>query len=161
MIGDSHVAGKIYPQTVDSILKFNRVECDFHFRGINGATLSTFCKNENIDSIIACHPDIIIVHLGTNDSYSRNFNKEQFRRNLTHFYDGIHANLPSVQFVFITPFVNKLKRYNRRKKQYIREINRNTVLCAEEIDHFCGEHLDTWCINHNALHGMDQSLINI
>lgn len=154
MIGDSHVAGKIYPHTVDSVLSCKLIKYDFHFWGINGAAFPTFCKPENMDSIIACGPDILIVHLGTNDSYTRNFKTEVFRNNLSQFYDSVHRHLPKTKIVFITPFVNKLKIRQRGRKRPIRKINDNTRVCADIINQFCNEHANTWCVDHNALYGM-------
>ncbi|MBD5353143.1 MAG: hypothetical protein K2M09_09305 [Muribaculaceae bacterium] len=159
MIGDSHVAGKTYPHTVDSLLSCRVDSCRFNYFGINGASFATFCKPENLDSIYAYRPDILLVHLGTNDSYCRRFNQETFLQNLTTFYQSVHDSLPEVKMVFVTPFVNKLKRTIRTKKKRRRtvwDVNQNTRTCSELIGRFCDEHpADTRLVDHNATHGME------
>lgn len=159
MVGDSHVAGKTYPRTVESVISPQIDTCQFSFFGINGASFPTFCKPENLDTIFAIHPDILIVHLGTNDSYSRKFNPEVMRQNMTRFYGLVHDSLPEVKMVFVTPFVNKFKRTIRsknKKRRMVWEVNDNTCTCADVIEKFCDEHPDdTRVINHNASHGRE------
>lgn len=159
MVGDSHVAGKTYPRTVESILTDNVDSCKFTYFGINGAFFTTFCKPENLDTIFTVKPDILIVHLGTNDSYSRKFNPEVLRQNMTNFYNAVHDSLPEVKMVFVTPFVNKFKRTIRtknKKRRTVWDINNNTCTCADVIVKFCEKHPnDTRVVNHNASHGTE------
>ncbi len=163
MIGDSHVAGKSYPRTVDSLLSAAVDSCEFCFFGINGASFATFCKPENLDTIYRRQPDVLLVHLGTNDSYGRTFNPDTFLDNMAQFYSLVHDSVPEVKMVFITPFVNKQKRSVRTKRKKKRRryttvwnINENTRKCADAMVSFVHDHPDdTDIINHNADHGMD------
>ncbi|MDE6536153.1 MAG: hypothetical protein K2K82_09135 [Muribaculaceae bacterium] len=159
MVGDSHVAGKTYPRTVESLLTDHVKDCHFTFFGINGASFPTFCKPENLDTIFSIRPDILIVHLGTNDCYARKFNPDVFRQNMTRFYNAVHDSLPEVKMVFVTPFFNKHKhtiRSKNKKRRTVWELNNNNATCADEIVKFHEKHPeDTRVINHNAAHGMD------
>lgn len=160
MIGDSHVAGKYYPHTVDSLLSAAVDSCQFCYFGINGASFATYCKPENLDTVFRRRPEVLIVHLGTNDSYARRFNSETFLQNMDGFYRAVHDSLPEVRMVFVTPFVNKLKTSVRAKKKKRRRtvwnVNPNTRPCSDAMIQFCREHPnDTFIIDHNADHGMD------
>ena len=51
--------------------------------GVNGASIPSFLRCNNLYSQMnLINPDMVILSLGTNDAYGKNFNKEIFRKNL-------------------------------------------------------------------------------
>ena len=175
MVGDSHVTAPMYPGTVGDSLKTVLPDCEFDSFGIVGAGFYTYNKSEeNMARILEAKPEVLIVHLGTNDSYAAKFNPETFTQNMTTFYDSIHAKLPDCKVVFVTPFYNKRKNKTttykevtvktKRGKTVTRRkpvtttnwvLNENTRLCADAIQKFCDEHPGTYCIDNNRERGMD------
>ena len=161
MTGDSHVYGKIYPKKVEEILRTQHPEIDFSFWAKNGICFYSFNSNpEFYDSIFAFHPDILIVHLGTNGAYDTNFNSKSFRTEMEYFHNTLVKHLPDVKMVFVTPFTNKRRKYKKKGKWYVNNKNR---LASDVIVDFVAEHPGTFVIDNNKDAGMlflkDRSLI--
>lgn len=147
MIGDSHVAAKIYPEVVGEELQSENESVDFSYWGKNGARFDTFAHSqEYMGKIYHARPDILIVHLGTNDSYAPEFHKKWFDENLTKFYDEVMEHLPECKIIFVTPFINKLKAH--------KDANENTKLCAEAIVEFANAHHNCYVADNNSDYGM-------
>lgn len=152
MIGDSHVSIKKYPERLAETLNKDMPEEEFEYFGIGGAGFYTFIDSEaNMRRIFNAKPDILLVHLGTNDSYSRTFKDEFFQNNLRKFYERVHKELPDCIFVFVTPFYNK----NKEKGTGRWQLNKNTRLCADRFLEFAAKHENIHVIDNNAEHGMD------
>lgn len=147
MAGDSHVCSKIYPLGVEKILCGEEPDIHFSYWGKIGAGFYTYnesaaCMNEIYDA----SPDILIVHLGTNDSFSKRFNRREFLQNVSEFYSNVMKHLPECKIVFITPFYNKLKGSSGP--------NKSTRQCADAYLEFAKNHSNTFVIDNNATHGM-------
>lgn len=146
MTGDSHVASKIYPERVGDILVDADPEIEFSFAGHNGAAFYTFNETPSLmHSIYAAEPDILIVHLGTNDSYTKDFNNQKFLSDVEEFYDNVRNNCPDVLTVFITPFYNRLKDGS---------VNKSTRECADAIVRFAKARENVFVIDNNEEYGM-------
>lgn len=152
MTGDSHVFSKIYPQKVENILCNEHKDIEFSSWSKNGICFHSFNSNpEYYDSIFAFHPEILIVHLGTNGAYANNFKGKTFRKEMENFYATLTDTLPEVKVVFVTPFTNKKRKYRRRGKWYVNHKNRDA---SDEIISFVKEHPQTYVIDNNAEVGM-------
>lgn len=146
MTGDSHVNSKIYPDIVGDILFEADPGIEFSFWGKNGARFDTFNSTPAMmETIYKAKPDILIVHLGTNDSYSKNFDKPRMMRNITTFYDNIHQKFPDCCLVLVTPFYNRLKD---------KSVNDNAGECAEVMLEFAQDHDKVFVVDNNGEHGM-------
>ena len=146
MVGDSHVAGKIYPEVVEENLKSEVDGVEFSYWGKNGARFDTFNKNpEYMNRIYEARPDILVVHLGTNDSYAQEFQKKWFDANITKFYENVMSRLPNCKIIFVTPFINKLRAH--------RDPNESTIVCSEAIVDFASQHPNCYVANNNADYG--------
>ena len=146
MVGDSHVCSKIYPERVGDILVDAEPAIDFSYWGKIGASLLTYNESaEMMKRIYDAEPDVLIVHLGTNDSYSHQFNRGQFLEHLTTFYDNVEHHLPDCAIVFVTPFYNRLKDHT---------VNHNTRVCADEYLEFASSHRNAYVVDNNADYGM-------
>ena len=152
MIGDSHVAGKIYPRRVGEVLNERVSGIEFDFWGKNGATFNTFNESPQfMQRIYDADPDILIVHLGTNDSYTTEFREDRFERNLEEFYNNVSEHLPHCQIVFVTPFYNKVKEKGTRNWV----VNESTRRCADALLQFAADHPNCHVADNNADHGME------
>ena len=129
LTGDSHVSAKVYAEKVGEILKKNIPGVEYSFWGKGSAGFYTFNDTkEYMDKIFDAQPEVLVVHLGTNGSYSK-FDKEKFINDMTLFYQNVREKLPDTKIVFVTPFDNK-KKENQTGKWYV---NPNTRNCAETI----------------------------
>ena len=147
MVGDSHVAGKIYPEVVAGELESEVEGVEFSYWGKNGARFETFNNNpEYMNKIYSADPDILIVHLGTNDSYSKDFKRDRFVSNITKFYDNVVSRLPDCKIIFVTPFVNRLKTG--------KEANESATQCSDAIVDFASSHENCYVANNNSDYGM-------
>lgn len=149
MTGDSHVSIKKYPTRVGELLAERVPQARFDFWGIGGAGFYTFIKPQNMARLTDEKPDVLIVHLGTNDSYAHKFKRDFIQSNVTEFYNLFHAACPTTKIVFVTPF------YNKNKKNGQWNLNGNTRLCAELLGNFVKTHPGTYLIDNNSTNGMD------
>ena len=147
MAGDSHVCSKIYPNEVEKILTREEADVRFSYCGKIGATFHTYLDTPSLmEEIYDARPDILIVHLGTNDSYTNRFNRKKFRSNLSEFYNRVTERFPECKVVFVTPFYNKLKGASGP--------NRSTRACADALVAFAKGHGNAYVVDNNATHGM-------
>ena len=152
MLGDSHVFAKIYPEKTAEVIRQKYPDMQFNFWGKNGAEFSTYNTHpEYLDSLYAFAPEILIVHLGTNDSYGFTFNKEQYINEMEIFYRNLKDTLPECKIVIVTPFINK-RWLNKKRTKW--RVNANTTECAQETLKFAADHADTYVIDNNADAGM-------
>ena len=73
-IGDSHVRGHIYPQTIGARLTETFGAVSYIDKGVNGATCLTFTHPDRIAEIAALKPELLILSFGTNESHNRRYN---------------------------------------------------------------------------------------
>lgn len=145
MAGDSHVCSDIYPETVGDILEEGDPEICFSFWGKIGAGFYTYNDTPAyMDYIFRAEPDVLIVHLGTNDSYTPRFSRAKYLADMETFYCRVKQRLPQCKIVFITPFYNHLKG----------KLNRSTRACADATLDFADGHADAYVVDNNATHGM-------
>lgn len=147
MAGDSHVCSKIYPNTVEKILCREEPDVRFGYEGKIGAGFYTYNESPHLmQEIYDARPDILIVHLGTNDSFSRRFDRKKFLRDVQTFHDGVAKRLPECRFVFVTPFYNHIKGNAKP--------NRSTRACADALLEFARGNANVYVVDNNATHGM-------
>ena len=98
------------------------VEC--HVAGVNGARVASYLKCERFATqLTALRPDLVIVSLGTNDSYMPRFDNAAFAAQLEKMVAEIRSAQPDCAILLTTPGNNKLSR----------RPNQNAVICAETI----------------------------
>ena len=152
MTGDSHVFAKVYPDTVEEILRSQYPEMEFGWWAKNGICFYSFNSTpEYYDSIFSFHPELLIVHLGTNGAYDNNFSRAAFREEMERFYTTLTDSLPDVKVIFVTPFTNKKRKYRKKGRWHVNTKNYDV---AQEIISFTKDHPSTWVIDNNAEVGM-------
>lgn len=98
---------------------------EYHTIGVNGARVSSYLKCEKfIPQLKSLNPDLVIISLGTNDSYGQNFNSEKFENQLAKLIESIQKEGICNNILLTTPGNDKINR-----ELY----NQNAHICAETI----------------------------
>jgi lysophospholipase L1-like esterase len=85
----------------------------YHSAGLNGATVSSYLLTENLyDQVVAINPQVIILSLGTNDTFNDGFNPRIFSQNLKELVAKISSALPSAIIILTTPGDHFIKRHH-------------------------------------------------
>lgn len=78
--------------------------------GVNGAKVSSFLRNPLLETQLRAEsPDLVIVSLGTNDSYMPRFDKQTFEKECRALIAKIRSASPQASIVFTGPPDNQLK----------------------------------------------------
>lgn len=103
-IGDSHLSGGHTSRPIrDSLSHRYGSQVNFAHHGISGSTYSTWMQEKNLDLIQREKPDLLIVSLGTNDSYTKRFSPETLRSTAQALIVKVKQMLPEVRIVLTTP----------------------------------------------------------
>jgi lysophospholipase L1-like esterase len=97
----------------------------YHSAGINGAEVSSFLRCRLFyKHLKVLNPQMVIISLGTNDSYSKKFDALSFYNNLENFLSKISEQIPEAAVILTVPSDN----YRKRKYK-----NPNIALARNEI----------------------------
>lgn len=168
-LGDSHVAGKSYPQAARETLEaaWGKAENDstgtgvsYSFIGSNGATTQRFATPAYMRRIAEKQPDLIILSFGTNECHGMGYREETHRAQLEDFYRMLTETCPDAVIMMTTPpgdyLTTRSVRYvrsgrNRKRRRVVRSssrVNPMTVRCAAELEAFGADHgLAVWDLN--------------
>ena len=96
---------KQYHFTLQGIsLENNRPGLQYASLGVNGAEVTSFLRNPALEeNLKALNPDLIIISLGTNDSYGRNFDPVYFKQNYGTLLQRIRRAAPNTSILLTTP----------------------------------------------------------
>ncbi len=76
----------------------------YHDAGINGASLPSFIKCSRLENQMrALQPDLVIISLGTNDTYTKKFDPEYYRANYEQFTNIIKKAAPNTAVLMTVP----------------------------------------------------------
>ncbi len=76
----------------------------YHDAGINGASFPSFLKCNLLESQMAeIQPDLVIISLGTNDTYTKSFDPEFYRSNYIEFIRRIRKASPNAAILMTVP----------------------------------------------------------
>ena len=103
----------------------------YHSIGVNGAKYKDYTSREYVRQLSLLKPSLLIVSLGTNESFGRNFSKTEFETQVDSFVRLVHEEIPGVTLLITTP-VESYKRVYRNKKRYY-ERNANIAIVADVI----------------------------
>lgn len=137
----------------------------YHKFGVAGSTLDQFINNTPLfhEQLAVIKPDLLIISLGTNDSYIDSLNVTRISKQLEVFVHEIHQTVPKSTILFTTAPDTK---YQNRRPKRITEINtiiRNQVskdnsLVLWDLNHIMGgdNSMEEWCrrlyVNSDSLH---------
>ncbi|WP_191906901.1 GDSL-type esterase/lipase family protein [Adhaeribacter soli] len=96
---------KQYHFTLQGIsLENNRPGVQYASLGVNGAEVISFLRNPALEeNLKALNPDLIIISLGTNDSYGRNFDPVYFKQIYGTLLQRIRRAAPNTSILLTTP----------------------------------------------------------
>ncbi len=137
----------------------------YHKFGVAGSTLDQFINYTVLfqEQLAYIKPELLIISLGTNDSYIDSLNVPRITKELGDFIKKIHKSTPSTSIILTTAPDTK---YQNRRPQRISEINsiiRNQVntdpsLVLWDLNHIMGgdNSMEEWCkrlyVNSDSLH---------
>lgn len=130
-VGDSHVRGHIFPQTVGDSLKQAFTTLRYTDMGINGAFCTTFTRPDRVEAVVAQHPDLLILSFGTNESHNRRYNATLHRQQLDNLVRALRDSLPDVPILLTTP-PGSYERFGRRRNRSYK-INPRTAATVQTI----------------------------
>jgi len=117
-----------------------------HCIGINGATGQNFLDENYMTQIQQLHPDLIIISLGTNESFGL-YNSATHYDMMENLFSMIRNYCPDASILYTTPpgaYKMIYRRYVRHKRVYRRlirvEENRNVEKAAATIVQFAANH---------------------
>lgn len=111
-LGDSHVAGRDFPNAVKSVLTsvWNTTTNDsstqkvvYEYMAKNGATMGRYLSGENLSKIAEKRPDLIIISFGTNECHDLKYDEDAHRRKIVNAFDSLKMACPQATFLFTTP----------------------------------------------------------
>ncbi|MBC8593156.1 lipase [Oscillospiraceae bacterium N12] len=137
-IGDSHIRGHIYPQTIGRNLIETFGAVSYTDMGVNGATCLTFTHPDRIAAIAAVRPELLILSFGTNESHNRRYNANLHYQQMDELIRMIRDSLPDVPILLTTP-PGSYESFRQRRRKRTYSINPRTVQAVENIKKYAGD----------------------
>lgn len=103
----------------------------YHSIGVNGALFENYTKESYLRQLAVLKPSLLIVSLGTNESFGRNFRKDVFEEQLDRFIMMVQTYMPQTTLLLTTPAECYRRIRVKRKRIYVR--NDRTELVAQTI----------------------------
>lgn len=124
-----------------------------HAIGINSAAFAHYNNNPQIiNQLTALSPDLIVVALGTNDSFGNNYVASSVQSQIARFTDICIATLPNTPLLFVTPMEGCSSKIVKRKRTY--SVNRNIATTGEMIIQTARNYSMPYWDLYNAAGGM-------
>jgi len=103
--------------------------------GISGASFVSFLKCNILGKQLSViKPDLVIISIGTNDTYVKNFNPERYRRHYLQFVEIIKKTVPNVAILMTVP--NDCYFHKREPLKYTQDAENVILKLAKEQN--CG-----------------------
>ena len=107
----------------------------YHSVGLNSATATTFMRNDQfITQTNSLKPSLIVISLGTNDAYGKNFNQALFVQNFTRLITKIKTANPKASIILTSPADS----YRKRRYPNINFTITPKLLKDLAKEHHCG-----------------------
>lgn len=103
----------------------------YHAVGVNGAMFVNYTDETYIRRLAALRPSLLIVSLGTNETFGRRFNADEFARQAADFLRLVRRYMPDVCLLLTTPAECYKRVYVNKKRVYQR--NENTARAARAL----------------------------
>jgi lysophospholipase L1-like esterase len=102
----------------------------YHSIGINGAKYADYSSDIYIRRLATLKPSLLIVSLGTNESFARNFSVEEFSGQVETFLALVRKHLPQAAVLIVTPPECFKRTTVNKKRVYVRNDNIQKVAQA-------------------------------
>lgn len=103
----------------------------YHSVGVNGAMFVNYTDSVYMSRLALLRPDLLIVSLGTNETFGNRFNREEFGRQVRSFVALVKHYMPETTVLLTTPPECYCRHYVKRKRTYVRNVN--TQWAAETL----------------------------
>ena len=157
-VGDSHVRGHIFPDTVGALLQQVFPRLFYRDFGINGAFCFTFTREDRVKAIAAMKPDLLILSFGTNESHNYRYNTDAHYRQMDELVRMLREYLPDTPILMTTP-PGSYERLGRGRRRTYR-INPRTEAAARTIVRYADANgLAVWDL-YNTAGGASRACLN-
>lgn len=103
----------------------------YHSIGVNGAMFVNYTDELYVQQLALLQPSLLIISLGTNETFGRRFNSAEFTGQIESFVALVKRYLPNTTLLFTTPPECYKRVYVNKKRTYVR--NENTERAAKAI----------------------------
>lgn len=103
----------------------------YHSIGVNGSMFVNYTDTSYVRQLALLKPSLLIVSLGTNETFGRRFNSEEFAMQVRAFLSLIKDYMPGTSVLLTTPPECYKRTYVNKKRTYVR--NSNTQLAAKVL----------------------------
>lgn len=127
-LGDSHLSGGYCTAPIVSALRdrYGDHQIVVSRIGVPGATYATFSTEKYMSQIAREHPDVILISLGTNDSYSFKFDPQAMRDNMDTFFSMLRTSVGNIPMILTTPPPSYLRRSYKAGMRTVKRGRRGT-----------------------------------
>lgn len=103
----------------------------YHTIGVNGAMFQNYTDEEYVRQLALLNPSLLIVSLGTNETFGRRFTSTEFKGQIEDFLSLVRKYMPETTLLLTTPPECYKRTYVKKKRIYVR--NENTQRAAKAI----------------------------
>lgn len=103
----------------------------YHSVGVNGAMYVNYTDEDYVRQLALLNPSLLIISLGTNETFGRRFNRSEFAGQIETFISLVKKQMPHTAILLTTPPECYKRVYVNKKRTYVR--NENTERAAKAI----------------------------
>lgn len=103
----------------------------YHSVGVNGAMYVNYTDENYVRQLALLNPSLLIISLGTNETFGRRFTRSEFEGQVRAFISLIKSQMPHTAILLTTPPECYKRVYVKKKRTYVR--NENTERAARAI----------------------------
>ncbi len=103
----------------------------YHSVGVNGSMYVNYTDPDYVRQLALLEPSLLIVSLGTNETFGKNFSGTDFGEQIRDFLSLVKTYLPGTAIVLTTPAGCYKSSWHKRKRVFVR--NANTEVAAKTI----------------------------
>lgn len=109
----------------------------YHAVGVNGAMYVHYTDSDYVGRLALLRPQLLIVSLGTNETFGRRFSGIEFSEQVKRFLHLVKQVMPEVEILLTTPPECYKRTYVNKKRVYVR--NENTEKAAAALKQIAKE----------------------
>ncbi|MFA6830799.1 MAG: GDSL-type esterase/lipase family protein [Bacteroidaceae bacterium] len=103
----------------------------YHAIGVNGAMFVNYTKDQYVQQLATLHPQLLIISLGTNESFGLHFYEQEFAGQAAQFIHLVHKYMPNTSVLLTSPTeCYKRVRDKHRRRIYVQNTNSEKVAHA-------------------------------
>lgn len=103
----------------------------YHSIGVNGAMFVNYTDENYVRQLALLNPSLLIISLGTNETFGRRFNRSEFMGQIEAFVSLVKKQMPHTAILLTTPPECYKRVTVNKKRTYVR--NENTERAAKAI----------------------------